>query len=420
MKKRMLSLFLALALCLSLLPVPVLAADGMEISDWLEPKLPNPKVGWGKDGSYDISWYVSAPTGETSFILEDAADLAGLAVIVNGTYQVTCDEVWNEVSATMGSSFNPDDKLQDDFQGKTVTLAPGVTFDLGGRLWIPIGYTSHFRGTFDGNSQNGTRITNMTIRSSGGSVGLFGQGIFAHIQNVAVEEASITADLSRHDAVGGIVGRLTGREDSTGTGSVDNCSFSGTIYIQSSEIDTYAGGIIGVSSFDGTNSVYRGFTVENCVSYASIIGGAAYNGGIAGWNGGNQAENKDNTAQNCRNYGEIKLSSGTYLGGIVGRTQGTVKDCQNYGELSATNQATIGGVAGRMDNCTISNCINVGSITQTHIAQSSGSTGSSTGGGDGSINVDVDGGSGDFIRTVIAGGIVGIAEAYGREERLVI
>lgn len=428
MKRRLLSILTCLALCLGLLPATVLAADeesGAEIEEWIDATLSNPKVGWGKDGSYDITWYVTAPAEQTVFTLYDAADLAGLAVIVNGTYNITGDEIWNNAQAELSLDRSTPSTLQDSFKGKTIILAPGVTFDLSGKLWIPIGYRESFQGTFEGNSQYGTTITNMIVQTSSGSAGLFGTAVCASIQNVAVENASITANLARHNAAGGIVGWLSGSSTGSGAGQIGNCSFAGTIHIPSSDIDTYAGGIVGVSGRDSVNQIYTGFTVEDCVSYAAITGGAAYNGGIVGWNDGNKAEDnkaedKDNTVQNCRNYGEITLSKGTYMGGIVGSTLGTVTDCQNYGELSSTGLTTIGGVAGWMGDCTISNCINEGTITQDHVDTSTGTGSGSSGGGDGGIDVDVDGGSGDFIRIVIAGGIVGIAEVYGKAEQLVI
>ena len=422
MKRRIISLLTALALCLTLLPVSAQA----DITDWSDPSgqgNASLQKGWSADGSYDISWYTEAEQDVTSFTLYDAADLAGLAVLVNGSYDVTGDEVWNEVEATLGDATVEEDTsgnpiLKSTFAGMTITLAAGVTFDLSGHLWIPIGYRGTFQGTFDGNSQNGTTITGMVVQSESGSAGLFGQARCATIQNVAVENASITAKLSLHNAVGGIVGWAEGDASDSGSSCVKNCSFAGTIEIQSAGIDTYAGGIVG-SSGCSSSTVYDDCLVDDCVNYAAITGRAAYTGGIVGWNGGDAANGKDNTIQNCQNYGEITLSGGTYLGGIVGSTQGTVKDCQNYGKLSSTGQTTIGGVAGRMRYCTISDCTNKGAITQNHVdTTGSGAAGGNE--GDGSIQPGVDEGSGSSIHSVHAGGIVGIAEVYGKDETLVI
>ena len=241
MRKKMVSLLCVFALLVGLMPAATRAADtssGAEISDWIDSTLTNPKVGWGKDGNYDITWYVMAEKGTTTFTLYDAADLAGLAVIVNGTYQMTGDETWNDVPAEMSltdstaASSRATSTLQDTFEGKTIILAPGVTFDLGGRLWIPIGYRGTFKGTFLGNAQYGTKITNMVIQTNSGNVGLFGVTDSAAIENVSVENAKITAKLQRGEMAGGIVGSLEGQEGNGETpGSIKNCSFSGTIDI---------------------------------------------------------------------------------------------------------------------------------------------------------------------------------------------
>jgi hypothetical protein len=66
-------------------------------------------------GNYDTSWY---NTTDHSFTISTAAELAGLAAIVNG--------------APAG--------LPDKFTGKTVTLAADV--DLAGHDWTPIGETA--------------------------------------------------------------------------------------------------------------------------------------------------------------------------------------------------------------------------------------------------------------------------------------
>ena len=422
MKRRIISLLTALALCLTLLPVSAQA----DITDWSDPSgqgNASLQKGWSAAGSYDISWYTEAEKDVTSFTLYDAADLAGLAVLVNGSYDVTGDEVWNEAEATLGDATVEEDTsgnpiLKSTFKGMTITLAAGVTFDLSGHLWIPIGYRGTFQGTFDGNSQSGTTITGMVVQSESGSAGLFGQARCATIKNVTVKDASITAELNRNNAVGGIVGWAEGDASDSGSSCVENCSFAGTIEIQSAGIDTYAGGIVG-SSGCSSSTVYDDCLVDDCVNYAAITGGAAYTGGIVGWNGGDAANGKDNIVQNCQNYGEIVLSGGLYLGGIVGSTQGTVTDCRNYGELSSTGQTTIGGVAGWMRYCTISNCTNEGLITQTHVdTTGSGAAGGNE--GDGSIQPDVDEGSGSSIHSVRAGGIVGIAQVYGYNEELVI
>ena len=76
---------------------------------------------WTDEGNYDFSWY---NTTDTEFHLDSAAQLAGLAYVVNaGT---------------------------DQFVDKTIVLDSDI--DLSGHNWTPIGTYEHdFEGTLDGN-----------------------------------------------------------------------------------------------------------------------------------------------------------------------------------------------------------------------------------------------------------------------------
>ena len=297
MRKRLISLICALALCLTLLPATTWAAGGADITGWSDPsqnKDEDRQVGWSAQGNFDIDWYTEGPNTANQYVLYDAKDLAGLAVIVNGAYKVKGNEDWYDVTAEMGllddtpspngSAFKLGEGVQDDFAGKTIVLAANTTFDLSGEVWVPIGYGSGatFKGTFEGNSENGTKITGMTIQSNSGSVGLFGQAQGATIQNVAVEGASITAklqDLGSDDGqgAGGIVGYIT-QNSSAGDGLVTNCTFSGTIAVMESSGYTSVGGIVG--HLEG--SAEYGVTVKNCVSAADITGKGNYIGGVVG------------------------------------------------------------------------------------------------------------------------------------------
>lgn len=68
MRKRILSLCMALALCLGLLPATALAADGgvstTSVSGW--------------DGTADTSWYTGHES-DSDYTITSAAELAGLA-----------------------------------------------------------------------------------------------------------------------------------------------------------------------------------------------------------------------------------------------------------------------------------------------------------------------------------------------------
>ena len=110
----------------------------------------------------DTSWYDS---GEKNFEIDTAAELAGLAKLVNGG---------------------------ETFAGKIVKLTGKI--DLLGKEWTPIGTKdAAFQGTFDG---GGNSITGMTIDSSSDHVGLFGITKGGTLEQIKLENASIVSTRS--------------------------------------------------------------------------------------------------------------------------------------------------------------------------------------------------------------------------------
>ena len=114
----------------------------------------NPTVAWSSSTA-DTSWY---NTTDTTFTLSDAADLAGLAILVNG-----------------GTNFS----------GKTVNLTANV--DTTAYVWPAIGYKDHpFAGTFNGNGHSVEIYVNAPNDSTVTHKGIFGSTTSAAtIKNVA-------------------------------------------------------------------------------------------------------------------------------------------------------------------------------------------------------------------------------------------
>lgn len=95
----------------------------------------------------------------------------------------------------------------------------------------------------------------------------------------------------------------------------------------------------GLFGYVGSSAVIE----EICIDYSFFKGGQ-YVGGIVGRNEG--------TVNNC--YALYTVVTGdAYVGGIVGYNNGMVKNCYNAGDVSATSY--VGGFAGA-NNATISNC----------------------------------------------------------------
>lgn len=336
LQRKACSLLCIIALLISLVPASAWAEDPT-IEPWTPPSAPeNPTVEngtWTDSGNYDTSWYDNNQNA-TVFTLNDAADLAGLAVLVNGG---------------------------NNFAGKTITLKENTEFDLSTHLWTPIGNSSnvdeYFKGTFDGNSENGTTITGMTILDANGKAGLFSTANSAIIKNIRISTGYISAASGSNIKVGGIVGYACG------TTKITNCSFDGTIATgdSSSSSYNYFGGIVG--------DTYSQVTIENCQADGTIFGNGTYMGGIVGRNYGTSAQ--DVTILRCTNEAELRPGSCTAVGGIVGFSEikGTLKveNCVNSGAITPSSFATkLGGIVGRINGAAtaaITSCTNSAALT---------------------------------------------------------
>ena len=301
---------LILTLCLSLMVTGAWAAE------------PSLEGNWTDNGNYDISWYNDT---DSEFTLSDAADLAGLAVLVNG-----------------GNTF----------AGKTVTLANDI--DLNGHAWTPIGdgstNSSYFSGTFDGQTH---AVTGMNISVSDAQeyplVGFFGDADH-EVKNLSLE-GNIEIEVTNGGVYGPAVGGLMG----TSGGTVNNCIIDVNINTHSNGVNYwYFGGIAGqVYAGQMKNCIFNGEMAITCEYPYS-----AYFGGIAGYC-------TNATISSCKFGGSISVkNAGGYVGGIVGQTDYwdgnySIESCYSAGSISVlgsfstpqngiVNAINCGGIAGTM------------------------------------------------------------------------
>lgn len=230
MKRRILSIFCVLTLCLTMLPVTSLADE--------------PKDNWTNSGNYDISWYSEGTA--TAYSISDAADLAGLAVLVNGL---------NGQTAT-------------DFSGVTITLTDNI--DLSGHYWSPMGTSTsnYFKGTFDG---DGHTISNLTINTDANYVGLFGATSGATLKNVTLDEPQVQNSAGGTSYTGALVGFMAGN------GTTEYCAVTnGSV----SSAGQYVGGLIGY---------FHSGTVQYCYNLETEVSSSystqTYVNGVAGRTG---------------------------------------------------------------------------------------------------------------------------------------
>ena len=100
--------------------------------------------------------------------------------------------------------------------------------------------------------------------------------------------------------------------------------------------------------------VGRGGTVQN-LGVDGTVNGIYYVGGVVGRN--------DGTITNCYNTGDVSGGSeGLFAGGVVGdNSNGTVTNCRNTGTVSGS--CYVGGVVGFNYNGTVTNCYNTGDVS---------------------------------------------------------
>ncbi len=297
MKKKIVSLSLVLALCLSLLPMTALAEEETQ-----EPQEPQTAETWGDKA--DTAWY-DGHESDTAYHITTAAQLAGLAKLVNADPGTT------------------------NFAGKTFYLDNDL--DLSGHEWISIGTGRggsdseySFCGVFDGQYHV---ISNLYSHESyiEGAVeshnllrnALFGSVYNGEVKNLGVADVEIWMDLKDDSAAGkGIL------VDWMGKSKITNCWTSGSI-CSGSKIEKNIGGIVGVTE--------QGCTISGCYSTATLTGKFT----------NSEIYYKDPNPANwpCDT-----------IGGIVGaRFDGnlTVTDCWFDGRIVVNSlQAAVGGIVG--------------------------------------------------------------------------
>lgn len=261
-------------------------------------------------------------------------------------------------------------KLADDvnsgtsYSGYYFKLANGI--DLEGtesNQWEPIGTNSSnsFAGTFNG---NGNEIKGLYINKPNNSF----QGLFGYNAGT-IENLTVSGKVTGKTNIGGIVGRnekeisncvnnckVTGMgtyniggiaADNSGSGTIENCINNGEI---NSSNSSCVGGIAG---FNQNNC-----TVINCRNTGNITGNISV-GGIVGHNGSQTNQKIGNLIENCYNEGSV--SGQGEVGGIAGRNEFKITNCYNLGAVSITDSGRSGGICG-INVASIINCYNWGDV----------------------------------------------------------
>ena len=286
---------------------------------------------WTSPGVYDSGWYGDGSAN--TYTISTAAQLAGLAVLVNGLDGLT----------------------PTTFSGKTVNLT--ASLDLSAYLWTPIGTDSHlFSGIFDGKSNVASGLhTNDGAKKN---QGLFGySGGSSTIEDIGAVNGFVKGQTN----VGGIVGMSQG--------SITNCYNTGTVIGTGGSIGGVAGTANTITNCYNTGAVsgagdgVGGVTGEhsqsaqNCFNTGTVSGAGGAVGGITGYG--------DNKNTDCYNTGTV-FGAGTSVGGIEGAAYyfGNVENCYNTGAVSSAS-SYVGGILGSSNGAYLVNSYNTGSVSGT-------------------------------------------------------
>jgi len=265
-----------------------------------------------------LGWYYreyvngALPTVATTFEIDTADDMLGLASLVNNKTDVFAGDT---IVLTKSIDANP---------GWTA----GANLPTGGTVWTPIG--THygegkaFKGIFDGNNYT---ISGIYLNVNAQNTGLFGdiagtvknftisnsyiknEGILTgavagrlsmgRVENIYVDE---TVTVKGASVTGGIIGRFSFTKTENGE-RISNCRFDGTV-IGTDKV----GGILAQTWYTSNDTII----LDNCMFNGKIEASSNIVGGLIGHN------DHGSIAQYCLSIGTICSSAKTYLGAVVG------------------------------------------------------------------------------------------------------
>lgn len=293
-----------------------------------------------------LGWYYKeyvngkVPTTATTYEIDNADDLFGLAQLVNNKTDVFAGDT---VTLTKDIDVNPG-------------WVASATLLEGGRTWNPMGTNygdgSAFKGTFDGAKHT---ISGIYVNANAQNTGLFGDlgGVAknfvlsnSYIKNEATLTGAIAGRLSigrienvfidktvtvkttntKDGVIGGVVGRM-GYNDSNRADRISNVRFDGTVIGT-----TIVGGILGQTWYTSADKII----LDHCM-FNGIIETTDYKvGGLIGHN------DDASTIQYCLSIGTIRTPYKTHLGMVVGQKakEVTAVDCYGIKNLYTVDGAT--------------------------------------------------------------------------------
>ena len=302
MKKKLLSLLLALCLVMALVPMTAFAEEA-------------PSFGGGT-GTQGDPWLIASQE-----------DLIALAEFLNSGNA----EQFDAEAAGIGNCHGYYFKQTADI-------------DLTGVSWEPIGYSGsyYFAGNYDGDGHSiKNAISTGKVDPDGfATAGIFGWVAFGSVENLHVKNANFLAiGQNNYSYVGGIAGVCYGL-------SIKNCSVvNSSLESKRNNNNNCAGSIVGYST---------GGRFEKCAAENNQVKTMAYGGGFVGevddgYGAGNSTFTNCYVA-NCTVISETDDVQGTsFAGGFVGEMTDsalTVQNCYVYQATLSTEGTAVPGAKG--------------------------------------------------------------------------
>ena len=290
-------------------------------------------------------------TVEHPYQIANSEHLRNVELYPSAYFVLTADIVLPEVSAG-NNNFTPLFSDENPFSGsldgaghKIINLAVYNTETFYSGLFSVIGSTGSVKHlTLENASASGTNYVGIIAGWSLGSItDCTVSGVVTHIVANGYKVF-----------VGGVSGRAEG--------NIDGCSAAVNLTVTDAEAETYAGGIAGYLSFNGSSSSPLTLTASGTVNI--VVAGSAYAGGLVGYNYYNI------TITDSYATGNV-TASGTYsyAGGLVGYSQSdsTIIDSYATGNVTASgnnNVSRAGGLVGySQSDSTIIDSYATGNVT---------------------------------------------------------
>ena len=341
MKKRVLSMFMVLVLCLTLLPAPVRAEETVCIcTDRCSEEMVN----------LDCP-ICSAENADLSACLGKGAELPLMAAAASTEETISGNVTWENRNITT-----------------PVVVKDDTTITLKGEnsIYQPATETTDKYDIDD----DGTKDTVYEISNAGQLYWFAGlvNGTLDGVEQNTLANAILTANITVNE---NLLDSLQYDTEGNVSNGSDFISWTPIADCMEDHITLYSG------TFDGNNKTVSGLyfndnstriglfgsseadgNIKNVGVVDSYFKGNDFVGGVCGRN--------DGTITNCYNAGNLTvIESSATIGGICGYNSGTVTNCYNTGTVTATGQiASVGGVCG-CSTAPILNCYNIGTVTAT-------------------------------------------------------